>query len=49
MMIDPNLRQNMGQAGPASVEQFQLDAVLDRWEEILGDFANPVYKKLTDR
>jgi GalNAc-alpha-(1->4)-GalNAc-alpha-(1->3)-diNAcBac-PP-undecaprenol alpha-1,4-N-acetyl-D-galactosaminyltransferase len=35
MMADDELRQRMGTAGPASVSAFDLNAVVDRWEDLL--------------
>jgi len=35
MMADPELCDRLGRAGPAGVTRFGLDAVLDRWEEVL--------------
>lgn len=33
LMADAGLRQKLGQSGPASVQHFSLDAVVDQWED----------------
>ena len=35
LMDDVELRTRLGRAGPASVRKYSLDAVVDRWEELL--------------
>lgn len=35
MMEDPDLCRRMGRAGPEGITQFGLEAVLDRWEDVL--------------
>jgi len=35
LMSSPDLRKQMGHAAPQTVEQFRLDAVVDRWEALL--------------
>jgi GalNAc-alpha-(1->4)-GalNAc-alpha-(1->3)-diNAcBac-PP-undecaprenol alpha-1,4-N-acetyl-D-galactosaminyltransferase len=35
LMSDPELRRRLGQAGPASVQRYALESVLDTWETFL--------------
>ncbi|MFN3845079.1 MAG: glycosyltransferase [Paracoccaceae bacterium] len=41
LMADPDLCDRLGAAGPAAVTRFDLDAVLDRWEEVIGMAVQP--------
>ena len=40
LMSDEALRTRLGQAGPSSVARYSLDAVVDRWEELLAGVAS---------
>ena len=39
LMRSPSLRQTLGNAAPSSVEDYSLDGVIDRWEQLLHHWA----------
>ena len=39
LLSKPDLRKTMGQAAKARVNEFAIDRIIDRWEQVLGEIA----------